>query len=397
MFRISACTTFLVGSLCFLVPIAFLSQPASSIQSSAVIYFNYSCEPCASYAYKLKAALDEVGITDSAMKDILDKNNAFELRELRQRLGVPESMWGHLVTVVDNKFLFEGYVPINLITEFLTREKDSYQFIVIYYDGKTETYLLMNELGEIKSCQITESIVNCDQKASFLKTFSNMPMILLVAASGLIDGINPCAFAILLFFIGFLFTIRKTRVDILKVGLIYISALFTTYLFIGLGILQAVRMSGYPHLFVKIGAILLIVLGLVNVKDYFLPGKIFSLRIPRVSEKVLVKWAQKSTIPSSLILGVLVGLCEFPCTGGIYFAILGLLASNNVFAQGLFYLLLYNFMFVAPLLAILLVSSNKVIVNKLTEWRGLKKEQIKLMSGLLMMILGLLFLYARIF
>lgn len=101
--------------------------------------------------------------------------------------------------------------------------------------------------------------------------------------------------------------------------------------------------------------------------------------------------------PINLILGVLVGLCEFPCTGGIYFAILGLLASNNVFAQGLFYLLLYNFMFVAPLLAILLVSSNKVIVNKLTEWRGLKKEQIKLMSGLLMMVLGFLILYAGIF
>lgn len=81
MFRISACTTFSVGSLCFLVLVAFLSQPASSIQSSAVIYFNYSCEPCATYAYKLKAALDGVGITDSAMKDILDTSFQVDLKK----------------------------------------------------------------------------------------------------------------------------------------------------------------------------------------------------------------------------------------------------------------------------------------------------------------------------
>ncbi|GFP39531.1 hypothetical protein HKBW3S47_01229, partial [Candidatus Hakubella thermalkaliphila] len=75
--------------------------------------------------------------------------------------------------------------------------------------------------------------------------------------------------------------------------------------------------------------------------------------------------AQRATLPSSLALGVLVGLCTFPCSGGIYVAVIGLLASQKSYFQGLGYLLAYNVMFILPLIAILALASNRVVTTKL--------------------------------
>ncbi len=67
-------------------------------------------------------------------------------------------------------------------------------------------------------------------------------MLPLITTTGFLDGLNPCAFAVLLFFIAYLFTIRKTRASIWKMGLVYISAIYLVYLGIGVG---GVR-GGFP-------------------------------------------------------------------------------------------------------------------------------------------------------
>ena len=58
------------------------------------------------------------------------------------------------------------------------------------------------------------------------------------------DGINPCAFGVLLFFIAFLYTLKRTKGNILKIGVVYISMIYLAYLLIGLGIMQAIAISG---------------------------------------------------------------------------------------------------------------------------------------------------------
>ena len=93
----------------------------------------------------------------------------------------------------------------------------------------------------------------------------------LVGIAALIDSINPCAFGILLLTIAFLLSLQKTRSSILKIGGVYILGLLTVYILIGLGILQALHLFNTPHFMAKIGAVLLIALGGINLINEFFP------------------------------------------------------------------------------------------------------------------------------
>ena len=74
-------------------------------------------------------------------------------------------------------------------------------------------------------------------------------------------------------------------------------------------------------------------------------------------------WAHKATVPSAIVVGILVALFEFPCSGAPYVAILSLLSVKQSFIGGVFYLLIYNLVFVAPLILIFLLSSNRMVVE----------------------------------
>ena len=101
--------------------------------------------------------------------------------------------------------------------------------------------------------------------------------------------------------------------------------------------------------------------GAINIINYYFPKFPLKLKIPDNAHPQLAQFIQKATVPSAIILGILVGLYEFPCTGGPYLMILGLLHDKASFIQGLIYLLYYNVIFVAPLIAILWFASQKAV------------------------------------
>ena len=143
----------------------------------------------------------------------------------------------------------------------------------------------------------------------------------LLLGTGFLDGLNPCAFAVLLFFIAFLFTIRRTTGSIWIMGLIYVAAIYLAYFLIGLGLMQAVLFTNDHHLMAKIGSWLVIGLGFINLKDYFFPQLPIHLRIPTIAHGTIQDWLKQATFPAAGVGGFLVGLCTFPCSGGIYVAI----------------------------------------------------------------------------
>src|SRR3990167_4728827 len=157
-------------------------------------------------------------------------------------------------------------------------------------------------------------------------------MLPLVGVAALIDSINPCAFGILLLTIAFLLSLQKSRSNILKIGGIYILGLLTVYILIGLGILQALHLFNTPHFMAKVGALILIVLGGINLINEFFPAFPIKLRIPQAAHSKMAVLMEKASVPTALALGGLVGLCEFPCTGGPYLMVLGLLHDNATFA-----------------------------------------------------------------
>ncbi len=211
----------------------------------------------------------------------------------------------------------------------------------------------------------------------------------LLAVAAIADSINPCAFSILLLTIAFLVSMGKVRSGILKIGGVYILGIFTVYVLIGLGILQALHLFNTPHFMAKVGAALLIILGAINLINEFFPAFPIKLRIPHIAHRNMAQLMEKASVPTAFLLGALVGLCEFPCTGGPYLMVLGLLHDQGTYLAGLGYLLLYNLIFILPLVVLLLIASDGTLLAKVQEWKKAETGKMRLWSGIAMVLLGL--------
>lgn len=214
----------------------------------------------------------------------------------------------------------------------------------------------------------------------------------LISVAALIDSINPCAFSILLLTIAFLFSLGKMRSNIVKIGGTYILGLFAVYILIGLGILQALHLFDTPHFMAKVGAGLLIVLGAINLINQFFPAFPIKLKIPDAAHHKMAVLMEKASMPTAFILGALVGLCEFPCTGGPYLMVLGLLHDRSTYVNGLGYLLIYNLIFILPLVIILAIASDKNLLEKVQNWKKQETKNMRLWSGIVMLLLGVIIL-----
>ncbi|WP_456473681.1 cytochrome c biogenesis protein, partial [Candidatus Pyrohabitans sp.] len=350
------------------LPLSFAAE-----HREAVIYYNEACTDCTIYIKeRLVPLLKEEGIVEVVLKDYVNNPEyRKELVSLNQREGIPPRLQGHLSAVVDGRIFLEGHVPEHAVREALTWQGK----LVVYQDSMSadaKSYRVWVPGGEIREYPIDEPLSTYFNELKDMKPgrlegmYSSSGMLPLVIVTGLLDGINPCAFAVLLFFIAFLFTIKKTRAGVLKMGAVYISAIYLAYFLIGIGIMKALMFTGKPHFMAKLGAYLIIILGLINIKDYINPFAFpVHLRIPSFSHATLRRWAYRGTFPSAAVLGFLVGLCTFPCSGGIYVAILALLSAKTTYLQGLAYLMLYNLMFVVPLIVILALASNEKVTKRL--------------------------------
>jgi len=211
----------------------------------------------------------------------------------------------------------------------------------------------------------------------------------LVGVAALIDSVNPCAFSILLLTIAFLLSIGKLRSNVLQIGSSYIAGVFAVYLLIGLGLLRTLHIFDTPHFMASVGAGLLVLLGVVNVVNEFVPAFPVKLAIPQAAHRRIAVLMEGASVPTAFLLGGLVGLCEFPCTGGPYLMVLGLLHDQTTYFTGVGYLFLYNVIFILPLVLILLFASNESLLGKVQAWQQRRKQAMRLGGGAAMIVLGL--------
>jgi cytochrome c biogenesis protein CcdA len=213
----------------------------------------------------------------------------------------------------------------------------------------------------------------------------------IIISAALVDSINPCAFAVLIFLLTYLIALGSKRKTI-QVGLGYIFMVFITYFFAGLGLFSAVETIGISSILYRVAAVIAIVAGTINVKDFFFYGKGFSLEIPKSRKSIIEKYIHRASFPAALILGFLVAMFELPCTGGVYLAILSLLANSMTRSVAIPYLLLYNLIFVIPLFIILVLIYKGGSAEKMESWRKGKRKYMKLFAGLFMIALGIIML-----
>jgi cytochrome c-type biogenesis protein len=221
-----------------------------------------------------------------------------------------------------------------------------------------------------------------------------------VIAAAAIDGINPCAFTVLLLFITAMLassqasnvSVSSIRSRILSRGGIYIAAIFLTYLGLGVGVLSALDFFTRSHAPARFGALFAVLFGLWMLKDYFIPDWGWRLQAPGKVGQIAREAAKKGTMPALIFGGFLIGLCTVPCSGAVYLGVLSLLALQPSALLGYAYLVLYNIVFVLPLLAILIVASARPTLNRLAHWNLHHKEWVRLILGAGVVIMGLLIL-----
>ena len=377
------------------------------------IYFNGSCHDCVPYLdQELVPLLRSLGAGEIDRRDyILERRYRSELVERSTALGIPPQLQGHMTTFIGDRIVLQGHVPERIVRDlFAPAQAARYARIVVLQDkmpshGEApEDYTVWAPGGAIAvyplEAPVTTYLAGLPQPGVASAGDSPVPaaaarttlaFTAMVLGAGLLDGINPCAFAVLLLFVSFLFTLQRGRPDLLAFGFTYIGAIYLTYLGIGLGLLTVFQL-GAPHLFAKLGAGLMIVLGLVNIKDFFWYGLGPSLTLPKIGVSARDRWMRRATLPATAVVGFLVGICEFPCTGGVYVGVLGLLAAQTTYWSGLTYLVAYNVMFVLPLVALLLVIGNRRVVGQFSRWMATHKRQLRLGQGAVMVAIGLIIL-----
>src|SRR3989344_6102031 len=215
----------------------------------------------------------------------------------------------------------------------------------------------------------------------------------LVLISAILDSVHPCSFSILLITIAFLFGMQMTRKKILQIGGLYIAGIFAAYFTIGIGLLKVLHIFNTPHFMGKLRAGMLILFGLWNLIAVLFPKFPIRLKVPDVAHHAIGRLINVVSLPASFALGLLVGLCQFPCMGGPYLMTIGLLHDKATYLTGFGYLFLYNVILIVPLVATLWIATNHLLSEKIKEWRKTQMKNVHLWSGIAMIIVGILVLF----
>ncbi|OGY22679.1 MAG: hypothetical protein A2113_02195 [Candidatus Woykebacteria bacterium GWA1_44_8] len=285
-------------------------------------------------------------------------------------IGVP------LIFIGEKSLMGEGPVTDELENEIKTELKNPIGLKI--------------SLGEAKKIPAAESQdIGCVDK-TVCKTPNSRLTLPLVVATAAVDSINPCAIAVLIILISFLLGISASKKRLLLIGLIYIGAVYIAYLLAGLGILKFIQVLPIQVEWIQIvAAIFLFIFALLNFNDAFASasGEKTTLAIPAGTKPLIQKYLSRATIFGALIAGVIVSFVELPCTGAVYFGILSLMATSVTFLKGLAYLVLYNFIFVAPLLVILVAAVAGKDIKTFEKLSKENKALVKALMGTVIVVL----------
>jgi len=243
----------------------------------------------------------------------------------------------------------------------------------------------------------------CTRIACYLEGKGGLVSFPLVTLAGLVDGINPCAIGMMVTLLGYLivFGSRKSEVGsrnnrVLRIGLAYIASVFVTYLVIGLAfystVTQIQQIAG--GIVNKVIGVVLGIAGAIMLKDVVWPESPVHLRIPGVSKEKLMKLVEKVSVPAAVLLGVAVTVLETPCSLPLYVGTATVLANSGMpLPVVVGYFLYYNFLFVLPLIVILVLMLKGKQVVEMREWEHKAERWMKLVLGVMLTGFGVWLFY----
>jgi cytochrome c biogenesis protein CcdA len=230
-----------------------------------------------------------------------------------------------------------------------------------------------------------------------------------VLVAGLIDGLNPCAFATIVFLVSYLSFLGKQSKEILTYGIIFTFGVFIAYIIAGVGLMAGLRqLSGFPMItkgiYLVIG-IFAFVLGIISFYDYlqFRRGHMekMKLKLPMVLRKKIHGIIRKQTrspkagFIGTFALGFVIAAAEVVCTGQVYLPTIGYIMSiPELRVHAFLNLILYNIMFIIPLVGVFVAAFFGVTSERMALVTKKRTGTVKLLTALLFIGLGVfLFLF----
>ena len=358
----------------FFLTLFFLSGLVNlaQAQENSQIYFFYGigCAHCV----RVEKFFEEQDILEKypvEKKEVyFDKDNAVLFNKILTEKDVPINERGVPIIVIGDKVIV-GDKPI--IDNFVI-EADKFLKQV------DETTIGETELKKIETNKQLEP-----------KIESDLTLIAVIGAS-VVDAINPCAFAVLIILMSTILVAGDGK-KALRSGIAFATSIFISYFLMGLGMYKAISMGGFSDIFYKIIGWLAFALGLFNLKDYFWYGKGFLIEVPVAWRPNLKKLIKSVSSPfGAFSVGFIVSLILLPCTSGPYIVILGMLAKNSLQAKAVFYLILYNIIFVSPMILISLAVYKGFDPKKAEEMRQKRLKTLHLIAGVLMLAMSIVIL-----
>lgn len=332
------------------------------------IFYSKDCDSCLRVLEILNNMKVDFPKMELLTYELSKKNNASLLFYLFDSLAVEE---------LDYK------IPVIFLEDYIFLGEDEF---IEGFEDRLDEVLSKNNFDD-KSGELIKKYYfeNSENKNLTRKNFIRIPVVI---ASALADSINPCAVGVIIILISSIIA-SKNRKYALIAGMLYIAVIFIVYFLLGVGFIYFTRSIQIPKLFFTILGSILILLGLFSAKDFFWYQKGFSLGIPGPIKQIIEKNIYKATIISILTIGVLISIFEATCSGAVYFGILSIISRSGMTFNSLLILLLYNFIFILPLLVILLVFYFGIPARKIQRLFIQKNRRIyRLVLGLMLILLG---------
>jgi len=223
---------------------------------------------------------------------------------------------------------------------------------------------------------------------------------------GFLDGINPCAFAVIVFFVSYLVALGRAPRELLAIGVCFILAVFLTYFGIGFGLSEAIGVLSQAPWLARVVSFIVagiaFILALFSFYDFVLSmrgrQREIVLQLPDVLKRRINvtlarrvggavreaendppspagdagirRWAFLFIAAAAFVSGVIVSFLELVCTGQIYLPAIRMMLFDvaGLWLKAIFYLLVYNLAFVIPLLGIFLLVYFGVTSEQLRAW-----------------------------
>jgi len=227
----------------------------------------------------------------------------------------------------------------------------------------------------------------------------------IVTGAGLLDGINPCAFATIIFLLSYLQVTRRGSREILAVGSAFVVGIFIAYFLLGLGLVEiVVRLSLLRRLGLVLNwgmAAFVAGVALLSVWDgvQCMRGRMgdMVLQLPgvlkaRIHDAVRHSTRHRHFVIAAFVAGLAIAVLELACTGQVYApTILYMLKTGQGRGGGVTYLALYNMAFIVPLLVVFAGAYGGLRSERLTVWLQERAALVKFATAILFATLFVLF------